>query len=181
MRRREVIGVLGSVTAWSVAARAQQPARPVIGFLSGASLATMREWIAAFHGGLADAGFAEDRNVVIEYRWAEGNNDRLPELARDLVRRKVDVIVVVASTPGALAAKAATQGIPIIFFIGTDPVKVGLVASLGHPGGNVTGVTALVVELFAKTLELMHNVIPAGTTIAALVTPANIPQSKTEM
>src|SRR5829696_10046099 len=126
MRRREVIGLFGGVTAWSVAARAQQPAKPVIGFLSGASLETMREWVAAFHRGLADAGFAEDRNVAVEYRWAEGNNDRLPELAMDLVRRKVDLIAVVASTPGALAAKAATQGIPIIFFIGTDPVKVVL-------------------------------------------------------
>jgi len=181
MRRREVIALFGSAAAWSVAARAQQPARPVIGFLSGASLETMREWVAAFHRGLNDAGFAEDRNVAVEYRWAEGNNDRLPELAMDLVRRKVDIIAVVASTPGALAAKAATQAIPIIFFIGTDPVKVGLVASLARPGGNVTGVTALVVELFSKTLELMHNVMPAGTTIAALVNPANIPQTATEM
>src|SRR5215218_5987258 len=127
MRRREVIGLFGGVAAWSVAARAQQPAKPVIGFLSGASFETMREWVAAFHRGLADAGFAEDRNVVIEYRWAQGNNARLPELAMALVRRNVDIIVVVASTPGALAAKAATQAIPIIFFIGTDPVKVGLV------------------------------------------------------
>ena len=121
MRRREFIGVLGSLVAWSVPARAQQRAIPVIGFLSGASFETMREWVAAFHRGLADAGFAEDRNVVIEYRWAQGNNDRLPELAMALVRRNVDIIVVVASTPGALAAKAATQAIPIIFFIGTDP------------------------------------------------------------
>src|SRR3954447_1953801 len=161
MRRREVIGLFGSAAAWSVAARAQQPAKPVIGFLSGASFKTMREWVAAFHQGLAEAGCSEDRNVLIEYRWAEGNNDRLPQLAMDLVGRKVDIIVVVASTPGALAAKAATQVIPIIFFIGTDPVKVGLVASLAQPGGNVTGVTALVVELFAKTLELMHSVMPA--------------------
>jgi putative tryptophan/tyrosine transport system substrate-binding protein len=181
MRRREVIAVLGGVAACSVAASAQHRSTPVIGFLSGASFKTMREWVAAFHRGLADAGFAEDRNVLIEYRWAEGNNDRLPQLAMDLVRRKVDIIVVVASTPGALAAKAATQVIPIIFFIGTDPVKVGLVASLAQPGGNVTGVTALVVELFAKTLELMHSVMPSGTTIAALVNPANIPQTATEM
>ena len=181
MRRREVIA-FGSVAAWwSVAARAQQRATPVIGFLSGASLQTMGDWVAAFHLGLAEAGFAEGRNVVIDYRWAEGNNDRLPGLAQDLVRRKVDIIVVVASTPGALAARAATDVIPIIFFIGTDPVKVGLVASLAQPGGNVTGVTALVVELFAKTLELMHNVMPPGTTIAALVNPANIPQTATEM
>src|SRR3954466_11331682 len=181
MRRREIIGVLGSVAAWSVAARAQQRATPVIGLLSGASLQTMRAWVAAFHLGLADAGFAEDRNVAIEYRWAEGNNERLPGLAMDLVHRKVDVIVVMASTPGALAAKAATQAIPIVFYIGTDPVKVGLVESLARPGGNVTGVTVLVVELFAKALELMHNVMPTGTLIAALVNPANIPQTATEM
>src|SRR3954467_8858137 len=172
MRRREVIGVLGGVAAWSVAARAQQRATPVIGFLSGASFGTMREWVSEFHRGLADAGFAEDRNVVIVYRWAEGNNDRLPGLAMDLVHRKVDIIVVVASTPGALAAKAATQVIPIIFFIGAPTVKVGLVASLAQPGGNVTGVTALVVELFAKSLELMHNVMPAFSIIAARATTA---------
>jgi putative ABC transport system substrate-binding protein len=181
VRRREIIALVGSGAAWSVAARAQQRATPVIGLLSGASLQTMREWVAAFQRGLSDVGFVEDRNVAIEYRWAEGNNDRLPELAMDLVHRKVDIIVVMASTPGALAAKAATQAIPIIFFIGTDPVKVGLVESLARPGGNVTGVTVLVVELFAKALELMHNVMPHGTLIAALLNPANIPQTATEM
>jgi putative ABC transport system substrate-binding protein len=175
MRRREVIA-FATVAAWSIAAHAQQRATPVVGFLSGASLETMRDWVAAFHLGLAEAGFADGRNVVIDYRWAEGNNDRLPGLAEDLVRRKVDIIAVVASTPGALAAKAATGVIPIIFFIGTDPVKVGLVASLAQPGGNVTGVTALVVELFVKTLELMHNVMPPGTTIAASLTQPTFPR-----
>jgi putative ABC transport system substrate-binding protein len=181
VRRREIIALVGSGAAWSVAARAQQRATPVIGLLSVASLQTMRQWVAAFHSGLAEAGFAEGRNVVIEYRWAEGKNERLPGLAMDLVHRKVDIIVVMASTPGALAAKAATQAIPIVFFIGTDPIKVGLVESLARPGGNVTGVTVLVVELFAKALELMHNVMPHGTLIAALLNPANIPQTATEM
>jgi putative ABC transport system substrate-binding protein len=140
----------------------------------------MREYVVAFHRGLADAGFVEGRNLAVEYRWAEGHNDRLPALATDLVRRGVAIIVVGASTPGALAAKAVTQTIPIVFFIGTDPVKVGLVASLARPGGNITGITVLTVELIAKNLELMHNLMPPATTIAVLVNPANIPQTATE-
>lgn len=181
MNRRELITLLGgAAAAWPLAAQAQQPAMPVIGFLCGASFETMRPLLAAFHRGLADTGFAEGRNVAVDYLWAEGDNDRLPALAMELVRRKVAVIAAVSTTPGALAAKAATREIPIVFFIGTDPVKVGLVASLARPGGNVTGVTALVVELFAKTLELMHNLMPPGTRIAALLNPANIPQTAAE-
>ena len=153
---------------------------PVIRFLSGASSETMRELVAAFHRGLADAGFAAGRNVTIEYRCAEGNNDRLPALAMDLVRREVAVIAVVGSTPAALATKVATQTIPIVFFIGTDPVKVGLVASLARPGGNITGITALVVELLSKALDLMHNLMPPDTKVAALINPANVPQSAAE-
>jgi len=181
MRRRQFITLVGgAAAAWPLAARAQQRALPVIGYLSGATLKAMREYVAAFHRGLADAGFFEGRNVAIEYRWAEGHNERLPALATDLVRREVAVIVVGSSTPGALAAKAATQTIPIVFQIGTDPVKVGLIASLARPGGNLTGITVINVELIAKCLELMHNLMPPATTIAVLVNPANIPQTATE-
>ena len=181
MRRREFLGVLGSAAAtWPLVASAQQPAMTVIGFLSGATFETMREYVVAFHRGLAEAGFVEGRNLAVEYRWAEGHNDRLPALATDLVRRGVAIIVVGASTPGALAAKAVTQTIPIVFFIGTDPVKVGLIASLARPGGNITGITVLTVELLAKSLELMHNLMPPTTTIGVLVNPANIPQTATE-
>src|ERR1700687_3887346 len=177
MRRRNFIAGLASTTAaWPIAVRAQR-GFPVIGFLSGASFDTMRGYVAAFNRGLADAGFAEGRNVAFEYRWAEGHNDRLSALAADLVRREVAVIVVGASTPGAVAAKAVTQTIPIVFFVGTDPVKVGLVASLAQPGGNITGVTVLVVELIAKLLQLMHSLIPPATTIAVLVNPANTLQT----
>jgi putative tryptophan/tyrosine transport system substrate-binding protein len=128
----------------------------------------------------ADQGFAEGRNVAIEYRWAEGHSDRLRALADDLARRQVTVIVVGGSTPGSLAAKAATQTIPIAFYVGTDPVGVGLVASLAHPGGNITGVTNLNAELFKKCFELMHSLVPPAATIAVLVNQANIPQAATE-
>jgi putative ABC transport system substrate-binding protein len=180
MRRREFITLVGGATAWPIAARAQQPATPVIGYLSGASFETTRDYVAVFHRGLADEGFAEGRNVSIEYRWAEGHNDRLPALAEDLIRREVAVIVVGASTPGALAAKTATKTIPIVFYVGTDPVEVGLVSSLAHPNGNITGVTALNVELFSKSLELIRSLMSPTVTIAVLTNPANAPQSATE-
>src|SRR5215471_2984263 len=180
VKRREFVTLLGGAAAWPIAAQAQQAAMPVIGYLSGATFETMRDYVAAFHRGLADAGFAEGRNLAIEYRWAEGHNDRLPALAMDLVRRGVAVIVVGSSTPGALAAKAATQTIPIVFQIGTDPVKVGLIASLARPGGNLTGITIVNVELIAKCLELMHGLMPPATTIAVLVNPANVAQTATE-
>jgi len=181
MKRRELITLLAGAAVMSpLVARAQQPAIPVIGFLSGASFESMRDYVILFKQGLAATGFVEGRNVTIEYRWAEGHNDRLPALAADLVRREVAVIVVGASTPGTLAAKAATQIIPIVFFIGTDPVKGGLVTSVAHPGGNVTGVTLLTVELLAKSLELMHSPMPPATAIAVLINPDNAPQSATE-
>ena len=180
LRRRFITLFGGAVAIWPFAASAQLPTAPVIGFLSGATFETMREYVVAFHRGLADAGFVEGRNLTVEYRWAEGHNDRLPALAVDLVRRGVAIIVVGASTPGALAAKAVTETIPIVFFIGTDPVKVGLIDSLARPGGNITGITVLTVELIAKSLELMHNLMPPATTIAVLVNPANVPQTATE-
>jgi putative tryptophan/tyrosine transport system substrate-binding protein len=137
MRRREFVTLLSGATAtWPLVARAQQPVTPTIGFLSVGTLESMRDYVAAFHRSLADGGFAEGRNVGIEYRWSEDHNDRLPALAKDLVGRQVTVIVA-ASTPASQAAKAATQTIPIVFYIG--PVGVGLVASLAHPGGNITG------------------------------------------
>jgi putative tryptophan/tyrosine transport system substrate-binding protein len=181
MRRRDFVNVVvGAATFWPLAASAQQPAIPVIGFLSGATFEMMRDYVAAFHRSLADEGFAESRNVRIEYRWAEGHNDRLPALAEDLVRHQVAVIAVGGSTPASLAAKAATQTIPIVFSVGTDPVGVGLVASLAHPGGNITGVTNLNVELLKKCFELMYSLMPQAATIAVLVNPANIPQTATE-
>jgi putative tryptophan/tyrosine transport system substrate-binding protein len=181
MRRRDfIIGIAGSAGALPLTAQAQQPTMPVVGFLSGATFETMREYVAAFKRGLAEVEFIEGRNVRIEYRWAEHQNDRLPALAADLVRREVSIIVAGATTPGALAAKAATQTIPIVFFVGTDPIKVGLVASLAHPGGNITGITVLNVELIAKSIELAHQLMPVGTTIAVLVNPANAPQTATE-
>ena len=179
MRRREFVTLLGGATAWPLAARAQQQAMPVIGFLSAGTFEMARDYVAAFHRSLADGGFVEGRNVGIEYRWIEGQNERLPALAADLVRRQVTVIVA-ASTPAALAAKAATQTIPIVFNVGTDPVGIGLVANLAHPGGNITGVTNLNVELFKKCFELMHSLMPPASTIAVLVNPANIAQTATE-
>jgi len=172
MRRRDFIVVSSLVSAWPLAARAQQPAMPIVGYLSGASLSTTHEYIAVFKQGSADAGFTEGRNMVIEYRWAEGHNEQLPTLAADLVRRGVAVIVAGASTPAALAAKDATHTIPIVFFIGTDPVKVGLVKSLARPGGNITGITVINVELIAKSLELAHTLMPPAATIGVLVNPA---------
>jgi putative ABC transport system substrate-binding protein len=181
VNRRDLIALLGSTAvAWPLGVRAQQPAMPVIGYLSGATFELMHEYVAAFQRGLGDAGYIGGRNVSVEYQWAEGHNDRLPAQAAELVRRRVDIIVVGGSTPGAIAAKAASQTIPIVFLIGPDPVKVGLVESLARPGGNITGITLLNVELIAKCLELMHNLMPPATTIAVLVNPANALQTATE-
>jgi putative tryptophan/tyrosine transport system substrate-binding protein len=174
MRRREFITFLGgAATVWSVAARAQQPALPVVGFLGVSSLAkTGGGVLLDFKRGLAETGFVEDRNVAIEYRWADDHYDRLPALAAELVQRQVAVLAAPGS-PAALPAKAATSVIPTVFMIGSDPVKLGLVSSLNHPGGNLTGVSYFNEEIAPKRLNLLHELIPRAKTIALLVNPAN--------
>jgi putative tryptophan/tyrosine transport system substrate-binding protein len=172
-RRREFIAGLGAAVVWPLAVRAQQPAMPVIGFLGSETPDDSVERLRAFRQGLGETGFVEGRNVAIEYRWAEGRNDRLPALATDLVRRRVAVITSVAGIPGAQAAKAATATIPIVFFTGADPVAFGLVASISRPGGNLTGASALLDEVGPKKLELMKELLPGATLMALVVNPSN--------
>jgi len=173
MRRRDFIKVMaGSAVAWPLAARAQQAAMPVIGFLGGGSPETDGHLVAGFRQGLSESGYVEGRNVSIEYRWAEDQNDRLPALVTDLVRRQVTVIIA-GNTPGVVAAKAATATIPIVFLTAADPVAAGFAASLNRPGGNLTGVTFLGVEIGRKHFELLREVVPTASTIAFLLNPTN--------
>ena len=174
MRRREFITLLGIASAiWTSAARAQPAALPVIGYLSGWSAGDAPEYLNYFRRGLAETGYAEGRNVVIEYRFAGGRVEDVQALAADLVRRQVNVIAIPNTTQSAVAAKAATQTIPIVFSLGSNPVEVGLVQSLNHPGGNVTGLTALQTAVTAKRLEFMHELIPGIRKLGFLVNPAN--------
>jgi ABC-type uncharacterized transport system substrate-binding protein len=173
LRRREFITLLGGgVAAWPLAARAQQP-MPVIGYLNGASSTQFTHLLAAFRKGLSDTGYAEGRDVAIEYRYADGQYDRLPALAADLLNRRVAAIVATAGTPTIRAAKAATATIPIVFVIGSDPVMLGFVASLNRPGGNITGVTLVAAETVAKRLGLLLELLPRATVIGVLANPKN--------
>jgi putative ABC transport system substrate-binding protein len=180
MRRREFIAVLGGVAAWPPAARAQQAAMPVVGILNSSSPDADGDRMRAFRQGLSETGYIEGRNVTLEYRWADGQNDQLPSMAADLVRQGVNVIVT-GGTPATLAAKAATTTIPIVFILSTDPVKAGLVANLQRPGGSITGVTGLNVELAPKKLEFMRELLPAATIIALLINPTNVIAAESEL
>jgi ABC-type uncharacterized transport system substrate-binding protein len=173
MKRREFITLLGAAAAWPLAARAQQPAIPVIGFVYPGVPELSAGIVAAFRKGLNETGFVEGRNVTIEFRFGYNDNARLPELMADLVNRRVALIATPGSTPSALAAKAATTAIPIVFGIGPDPVEIGLVASLNRPGGNITGVSSLNAELGAKRLGLLHELLPSAARFAILVNPNN--------
>jgi putative ABC transport system substrate-binding protein len=174
MKRREFITLVGGAAiTWPLAARAQQPAIPVIGWLFGVSSEAGQPTLAAFRKALGDAGFAEGRNVQFDYRWADGKYDRLPAMAADLVARPVTLIVTGGGEPAAFAAKAATSTIPIVMVVGGDPVKEGLIASLNRPGGNITGATVFSYDMESKRLGLLHEAVPAAKTIAALFNPAN--------
>jgi putative ABC transport system substrate-binding protein len=173
MKRRDFITLLGAAAAWPLAARAQQPAMPVVGLLDNGSLGPSAFMVRGLLQGLNEVGYVEGRNVAVESRWAENQTDRLPALAADLVRRKVAVIVTPSSTVAALAAKGATTTIPIVFGVGFDPVELGLVRSLNRPSGNLTGVSRLAHEVATKRLALLHEMVPAATSIAVLSNPAN--------
>jgi putative ABC transport system substrate-binding protein len=172
MRRREFIAGFGGAALWPLAARAQQPIMPVVGFLNSQSAQNYQHQVAAFLGGLAEAGYVDGRNVKIEYRWAESQNDRLPAMMADLMEKKVTVIAA-TSTPAALAAKAANTSIPIVFETGFDPIQLGLVTNLNRPNGNITGVAQLSSIVTPKRLEVLHELVPKANVVGLLVNPAN--------
>jgi putative tryptophan/tyrosine transport system substrate-binding protein len=180
IERRKFISVLGGAATWPLAARAQQPAMPVIGFLNSVSPAAIARPVAAFLQGLKETGYVDGQNVAIEYRWADGQYDRLPALAADLAQHQSAVIAALGGDPPALAAKAATSTIPIVFMVGRDPVELGLVASLNRPGGNATGVNLFVTEMEAKRIGLLHELVPASATLGVLMNP-KIADAQTEL
>jgi putative ABC transport system substrate-binding protein len=177
-RRELLVALGGAAAAWPLVAGAQQGAMPVVGVLSAEWPNLFSDRLRAFHDGLRETGYVEGRNLTIEYRWAEGRNDRLPALAAELVRRQVTVIVS-TSTPAVLAARTATTTIPIVFFVAVDPVQLGLVTSLSRPGGNLTGVVTLNVEVAAKRLQLLHELVPTATIVALLVNPTSTTLAET--
>jgi putative tryptophan/tyrosine transport system substrate-binding protein len=181
MRRRNFIALLGSAAAWPLAARAQQPAMPLIGFIDVGSPVSSAHFAAAFRQGLSETGYSEGRNVAIEYHWIEGRYDRLPGLAAELIGRRAAVIAAPASIPAALALKAATATVPIIFGVGEDPVKLGLVANLARPGGNATGINFFVSEAVSKRLGLLRDLVRGAVRIAVMVNPGNVATAETTL
>jgi putative ABC transport system substrate-binding protein len=181
VRRRNFITVLGGAVAWPLAGRAQQPSMPVIGLLDQRSPDELTARLRGFRQGLRDSGFVEGENVTVEYRWAENKMERLPDLAADLLRRQVAVIAATSGPGPALAAKATTATIPIVFIASNDPVKLGLVANLARPNGNLTGINFFTGELAAKRLELLHALVPTATRLAVLIDPANPDYAETSV